>query len=265
MAKSLVQAQFGANAANYSTSSVHAKGASLGRLIELVKPQSSWRVLDVATGGGHVAMAFAPHVREVVASDLTPQMLEETRRNAAAKGLGNIATAEADAEEMPFEDASFDLVTCRIAPHHFPDIAVFVGEVRRVLRPGGVFALVDNVAPDAATTPGHSRAELRDADLTYNAFEKIRDPSHGRALTTGEWLEIVADTGLLVQHSEHQAKAMNFADWCRNMSVPEDTVPRLAAMLREASPALRAFLKPADNDGALTFELAELILIAKKD
>lgn len=264
MSKSLVQAQFGANASNYTSSSVHAKGASLARLVELVSPDPEWAMLDVATGAGHVALTFAPLVAKVVASDITPQMLEETAKNCGRKGLTNVEVAEADAEALPFADESFSLVTCRIAPHHFPDIPGFVSEVRRVLRPGGTFALVDNVAPDTTTTPGFSKSELRDADLTYNAFEKIRDPSHGRALTTTQWQEIVSDTGLEIRHVELQPKSMDFQDWCRNMSVPEDTVPRLATMLQNSSPALRAFLQPREVDGRLGFTLAELILVARK-
>jgi len=80
MSKTLVQQQFGANAANYLTSAVHAKGASLARLVELVAPQKSWVALDVATGAGHTAAAFAPHVARVVASDLTPEMLVQTQK-----------------------------------------------------------------------------------------------------------------------------------------------------------------------------------------
>jgi ubiquinone/menaquinone biosynthesis C-methylase UbiE len=135
--KSLVQRQFGAHAAAYSTSTVHAKGASLARLIELTKPHKTWRALDVATGAGHTAAAFAPHVASVIASDLTEEMLAEAAALAASKGFANMTTARADAEALPFADASFELVTCRIAPHHFPDVPTFVAEARRVLVPGG--------------------------------------------------------------------------------------------------------------------------------
>ncbi len=133
-----------------------------------------------------------------------------------------------------------------------------------MLKPGGTFALVDNVAPDAETTPGFTKADLRDADHAYNAFEKIRDPSHGRALTTGEWLEIVGDTGFSIVHREHQAKAMDFAAWCKTMNVATQTVPKLRSMLADAAPALRDFLKPHDSGGKIGFALAELILIARK-
>jgi ubiquinone/menaquinone biosynthesis C-methylase UbiE len=263
-AKSRVQAQFGANAAKYATSTVHAKGASLQRLVELTKPLSSWSALDVATGAGHTALAFAPHVATVIASDLTPEMLVESAKLASARGFSNMTTTLADAEQLPFADATFDLVTCRIAPHHFPDIAAFVGEAHRVLAPGGTFALVDNVAPDAETTPGFSKSELRDADLTYNAFEKIRDPSHGRALTTAAWKEIVEDAGFALRHTEHCPKSMDFETWCQTMAVAADTVPKLAAMLESPSPALRAFLTPRQTGDKRGFVLTELILIATK-
>ena len=263
-AKSLVRSQFGANAANYSTSAVHAKGASLQQLVDLVQPKSSWTALDIATGAGHTALVFAPYVATLIASDLTPEMLAEVSKLAAERGLKNVSTQQADAENLPFADTTFDLVTCRIAPHHFPEIPAFVGEVARVLKPGGTFALVDNVTPDVESRPGFTKAELRDAGIVYNAFEKIRDPSHGRALSTAEWREIVNDCGLIIGHVEHCPKAMDFDTWCTTMAVDEATVPRLAAMLDAASPALMAFLKPTTDGGKRGFVLTELILIARK-
>ena len=263
MSKTLVQQQFGVNAANYSTSTVHAKGASLGRLVELVKPARDWIVLDIATGAGHTAAAFAPHVARVVASDLTPEMLTEARKLAEAKGLANMETATADAERLPFGDKSFDLVTCRIAPHHFPDVAAFVAESWRVLKPGGLFALVDNVTPDAETAAGFSQSEYAQAAAAYNAFERLRDPSHGRALSTIEWLDLIAGQGFHLLHKEHARKTMEFAAWCRTMAVADETVAHLQSMLAGASPALHAYLQPRTENGKLTFTLFELIALAR--
>ncbi len=257
--KALVQSQFGANAANYATSAVHAKGASLGRLIDLVKPQAAWHALDIATGAGHTAAAFAPHVAKVIASDITPEMLAEAAKLAADKGLANMSTATADAEKLPFPDAAFDLVTCRIAPHHFPDVTAFANEVARVLKPGGTFALVDNIAPDASTTSGFPDTALQEAEQAYNEFEKIRDPSHGRALTTGEWQDVILDANLDIKHIEHQPKAMDFAAWCKNMSVDEPTTARLAGMLDNASPGAQGLPEAGQSlrqalDGALRID-----------
>lgn len=264
MSKSLVQSQFGANARNYVTSAVHAKGASLGRLVELVKPEPDWRALDVATAAGHTAFAFAPYVAHVTASDITPEMLEEARKLAAEKGITNVEMTRADAESLPFAEVSFDLVTCRIAPHHFPDVQAFVAEVWRVLKPGGTFALVDNVAPDAATTPGFPAGELAAAAIEYDAFERLRDPSHVRCLTAGAWRELLERQGFRVETEELLDKAMDFDTWCKNMSAPPPVVAELAERLDTASPALKAFLRTAVNDGKVAFYLVEGVFVVRR-
>lgn len=265
MSKDLVQKQFGAHAAAYATSRVHAKGASLSRVVDLVAPEKHWRALDVATGAGHTALAFAPHVAHVIASDITDEMLAEARKLAADKGLGNVETAKADAEALPFPAASFDLVTSRIAPHHFPDPARFVREVVRVLKPGGTFALVDNIAPDVASTPGFSARDLADAAQAYNAFEKLRDPSHARCLGMDEWSALMAASGLRVTHAERIPKDMEFDPWAVRLGCDTATVATLRAMLREAAPPLKAFLKPREVEGELWFTLDEAIMIARKN
>ena len=160
MDKKLVQEQFGANARTYITSQPHAKGASLQRLVELVEPQPDWQALDIATAAGHTAFAFAPHVAHVRATDITLQMLDVAREQAATRGIGNVTVEHADADNLPYPDGQFDLLTCRIAPHHFPDIGAFLQESVRVLRAGGILAVVDNVVP--AGGPGRFRQRLRE-------------------------------------------------------------------------------------------------------
>jgi ubiquinone/menaquinone biosynthesis C-methylase UbiE len=264
MSKELVRELFGANAANYVVSDVHAKGASLARLVDLVGPRPNWQALDTATGGGHTALVFAPHVKQMVASDLTQEMLDQVNKQVSEKGLTNVETQLADAEDMPFDDDQFDLVTCRIAPHHFPDIPKFVSEVHRVLKPDGIFALVDNAAPDEATNPGFSEDELSEAAATYNSFEKIRDPSHNRAWTTSEWLGCITGSRFSIEHTEILPKKMSFDTWIKNMSVPAERVPGLAAMLHEAKPAFAAYIQKREDEKGLGFSIAELLVIARK-
>jgi SAM-dependent methyltransferase len=249
--KALVRSQFGTHAANYVASRSHAMGASLNRLVELTQPQKSWRVLDIATGAGHTALAFAPHVAHVVASDLTPQMLEQAALLAKTRGIGNVSFESAEAERLPFPDAAFDLVTCRIAAHHFDDVAGFLTEAVRVLKPQGLFALVDNVAPAG------------EAGARYNAFEKLRDPSHSRCLTMAEWQDAVAVAGLRVRTAACLDKPMDFAAWTEQMSVSAADKARLRAMLA-SSPALTAFLRPSSKSGALAFMLVEGLIVAEK-
>jgi ubiquinone/menaquinone biosynthesis C-methylase UbiE len=244
-----VKRRFGAAAESYVRSSDHAQGESLDRLIEIVAPESGWRALDVATGGGHTALALSPHVREVTATDITPPMLAAAARFFAERGARNIRTAEADAQALPFEDASFDLVTCRIAPHHFPDCARFVREAARVVRPGGVVAVIDNVVP-----------EDREAAAAVNAFEKLRDPSHHRAYTEREWLDMFAAAGLAVTHAEPFRKRIGFDGWAARMSVDDATRARLLEMLRATEGETRAWLRPEARDGKWSFSLAELLV-----
>jgi SAM-dependent methyltransferase len=232
-AKALVQSQFGAAAQRYVTSPSHARGDDLALMVELAQPAAHEQALDIATGGGHTALAFAAHVRSVVASDLTAPMLVAAARHIAERGVSNITFAGADAEALPFTDASFDLVTSRIAPHHFPQPQRFVEEVARVLRPGGRFVLNDNMAP-----------EDPELDAFMNRFEAWRDPSHVRAYTVSEWQGWIAQAGLCLEHSEALAsKRYPFQDWVARMRMPEAERAALEAWLLAAPDACKQYFE----------------------
>jgi ubiquinone/menaquinone biosynthesis C-methylase UbiE len=262
MSKQKVQQQFGANAAAYATSKVHAKGYSLSRLVELTQPQPDWHVLDVATAAGHTAFVFAPHVAHVTATDLTPEMLTVAAGLAAEKELTNLTFAPADAEALPYESDMFDLVTCRIAPHHFPDIQQFINEAARVLKPGGLLAVVDNIVPGTHLRGKKARL-LNEAGAYVNAFEKLRDPSHGRCWSVSEWEHGFRQAGLAMQHQELLTKEIEFGSWAARMQVsPEDSI-RLKAMLVQAPTAVSDFLTPQISNDRITFRLTELLAVGK--
>lgn len=249
----LVKRQFGLNAQRYVQSYDHSKGESLDRMVELVKAQPTWRMLDIATGGGHTALAFAPHVREVVATDITQEMLQAAERFIHQKGITNVSFREADACDLPFRDAEFDLVTCRVAPHHFPDCALFVREMARVLRPGGTVAMIDNVVPEDKAT-----------DDYINAFEKFRDPSHVRALTASEWLRHFTDAGFLVDTMEIFRKARDFEAWAGLQTVTGDAKAELKRRLEEAPPESKEALGPETREGQLFFYLTEILILGRR-
>jgi ubiquinone/menaquinone biosynthesis C-methylase UbiE len=261
--KSLAQERFGAFAATYATSRSHAKGGSLPRLVQLAAPQPAWTALDIATGAGHVALALAPHLAHVVASDLTPQMLGVARGLARDRNIINMSFADVRAEALPFADATFDLVTCRIAPHHFDDVRKFVTESARVLRPGGLFGLVENVSPDPSIMEGDAAVLAAAAD-EYNAFEKLRDPSHVRCLTLAEWRNLVAQAGLQERHVELLDKPMVLGPWADQQDVGEAIKRDLKSMLLDGSAASRAFLRPHENKGDVDFILTEAVIIGVK-
>lgn len=251
--KDRVRAQFGRAAGAYATSAVHARGDSLGLLVELVRPQPQWTALDVATGAGHVAFALAPHVARVVASDLTPEMLETVVRLARERGLANVETRVADAEALPFPDASFDLVTCRIAFHHFPRPERAVAEMTRVLRPRGTFGFADNVCVEDAAAAAH-----------YNAFEKLRDPSHHEVLPLSRLTALFAAAGLQVEATRTLTKEIAFHDWADRMRVSVSDKAELLRMLRDLPPALVPQLAPRLDDAAPSFSLWEAVVVARR-
>ncbi|HEY6700870.1 MAG TPA: methyltransferase domain-containing protein [Pseudolabrys sp.] len=250
MSKTAVQEQFGKTAAHYLTSKPHAAGKSLERLVALTSPQKNWHALDVATGGGHVAYTFAPHLERMWATDITQEMLHMVKGEAAKRGLANIRTAYAKAEALPFEDESFDLVTCRIAPHHFDSIPEFLAEVRRVLKPGGLFALVDNVVPPGSV-----------GDYV-NAFERLRDPSHLRAWTMDEWRDALRVAGLRTTHEEQIYKTMEFKSWAARYDATMQAL--LRAMLSQVTPEVKATLDPQGSGAELTFRLCEGLFINRR-
>ncbi|MFN0122309.1 MAG: class I SAM-dependent methyltransferase [Blastocatellia bacterium] len=139
-------------------------------------------VLDVACGPGMVACLFAAHAAHVTGIDLTPAMIEQAGRLVEKRGLANVTLRTGDVRNLPFPDAAFSLVISRYAFHHFPDPATVLGEMVRVCRPGGRVMIAD-----AALSPDKADA--------FNQMERLRDPSHARALTTSEWAELWEQAG----------------------------------------------------------------------
>jgi SAM-dependent methyltransferase len=190
-------------------------------------------------------------------------MLGVARGLAADRNILNMSFADVRAEALPFADATFDLVTCRIAPHHFDDVRKFVRESARVLRPGGLFGLVENVSPDPSMMEGEAAALAVAADA-YNAFEKHRDPSHVRCLTLTEWRDLVVDAGLTERHVELLDKPMVLGPWADQQNVGEAIKRDLKSMLLDGSAAFRAFARPQENKGDVDFILTEAVIIAVK-
>ena len=253
--KSQVQDYFSRTAENYVTSSSHSKGNDLKRLIEIGEWNAQQHALDIATGGGHTALAVAPHVAQITVTDLTPRMLEKAREFLLSQGVANAQFQVADAEQLPFENATFDRATCRIAPHHFPNIARAVQEVARVLKPGGLFLLIDNTVP--------SDPEL---DTFGNTVEKWRDPSHGRSCTVEEWLTFFKQASLSVEHTEMFPKTFNYDDWTARSQLPPQEKAKLEHFILGSNDHIKSSFKVAVRaDGHLeSFSIESVLLKGRK-
>ena len=134
-----VRKNFGPKASEYRLSSTHGNPVDLERMIKLINPSPDASALDVATGGGHTAIALAKCVKQVVAIDITPEMLSEAQIASSQEGLSNIAFRAEDVHNLNISDCQFDIVASRLAVHHFSDVSRALQEMCRVLKPGGNF------------------------------------------------------------------------------------------------------------------------------
>ncbi len=252
--KTDVQKQFGDTAEGYVESLRHRSGPDLIRLVELTEAKPTDIALDIATGGGHTALAVAPHVKHVVASDLTPRMLEAAERFITSQGVENVEFVEADAEDLPFEDAAFDIVTCRVAPHHFDDPQAFVNEAARVLRPGGRFVLMDSLGPDDPAL-----------DDFINEMEARRDATHVRSYTLAKWLEFNEHAGLVVDHHELVIRTHEYPEWTSRSKMSDDAREALDAWVLEQPKKTLEFFEIKINDGQIeSFIDHKVLLRARK-
>jgi SAM-dependent methyltransferase len=181
----LILDQFTRQATVFSTAPTITDEDALRMIVDAAQPTRGDRLLDVACGPGLVVCAVAPHVREATGIDVTPAMLDRARKLATDKGLTNTTWRQGDVYSLPYEDASFTIVTTRFSCHHFLDPAAVLREMVRVCAPGGRVVVVD----DYASEDPRKAAE-------FNKLEKFRDPSHSRCLTLTELKGLFGKVGL---------------------------------------------------------------------
>jgi ubiquinone/menaquinone biosynthesis C-methylase UbiE len=242
----IVDRQFGSNAASYVTSTVHATGEDLATLAGLVRARPGL-VLDLGCGGGHVAYAAAAAGGQVVAYDLSPRMLAEVEREAAKRGLTNIATQAGPAERLSFADASFDYVFTRFSAHHWTDFDAGLREAARVLRPGGTAAFVDVISPGVAIL-----------DTYLQSVEVLRDTSHVRDRTLDEWLRSLAAAGLGDFRVTQSRLRMEFASWIARIGTPPDLADAIRALQAAMSERVRAHFA-IEADGSFMLDVATIV------
>jgi len=250
-----VQAQFGPSAAAYVASPGHAAGPDLEQLIAWGKKRGAARVLDIATGGGHTALAFARFTPSVVALDVTVPMVQAARAFVAAAGAPGVRFLGADVEALPFRDRSFGTVTCRTAAHHFRSLLPALREVARVLRPGGSLLAEDIM--------GHDEEEAAGFMLEV---ERRRDPSHVRSFRQIEWTAFLRAAGLTVMDEAIMPKVRTWEDWTRRSRMAPAPKAELEAFVLAAPAACReAFDFRIEGGRILSFSDRMLLLRADRD
>ncbi|WP_458414768.1 class I SAM-dependent methyltransferase [Schinkia sp. CFF1] len=251
--KQKVKDVFGKNAEAYVTSESHSKGGDLSLLASWLQPQKDWVILDIATGGGHVAKTLSPHVATVIVTDLTEQMLSNTRKH-LNEDYKNMFYVIADAENLPFLEGTFDAVTCRIAPHHFPNPKEFILEVARVLKPGGKFLLIDNVAP-----------EEENLDVFMNTVEKLRDESHVRCLTVNEWRNHFKAANLQELQSLNRKKTFQFQSWVARTADSQEQMEKVEQYIVATNEEIQNYFSVIISDGRVqSHQIDEWMVLYEK-
>lgn len=247
-------AQFDRQSDRYGKSHILADTADVAEALKDLSAAPGARALDIATGGGHTALRVASMGWSVTAGDVSEKMLEAAEKLLRDAGL-RLETLRFAAEEIPFPDATFDLVTARVAPHHFSSPEKFVGEAARVLRPGGHFLLIDGTVPD--NDPA--------TEKWLHSVEKWRDPSHGRFLSRASWEDLVGRSGLTILSSSLHPKKQPDLNWYFDTAAtPAENRILVLDAIQASSPAVRGALRLADEDGKIVWWWPMLRLLAAK-
>lgn len=242
--------QYAPRANAYLTSAVHASGAELERMAELVGQRPDAVALDMGCGGGHVAFRLAPLVGKVVAYDLSSAMLETVAAEAQQRGLGNIVVKQGAAEALPCPDASFDVVATRYSAHHWHRFREGLAQMARVLKPGGLALFMDVV------TPGVSLL-----DTWLQTIELLRDPSHVRNASLEEWRRVLDSLGFALDEVATYKLRLEFTPWIARMRTPDAHVAAIRSLQQRAPAEVSDYFEIGD-DGSFTVDTA--LMVARK-
>lgn len=213
------------------------------------------RVLDVATGGGHTGIFLASLGHDVTLADLAQPMLDRAAKAATERGF-TVGTQLHAAEKFPNADGEFDLVTCRVAAHHFSSPEDFIRETARVLKRGGYFLLIDGSVADDET----------EAEEWLHAVEKFRDPSHHRFLTPRAWSKICEAKGLTVQSVAMNPFKQPDLNWYfETAATSPRNRERVLELITNAPESARRLFRLGGEDGKIVWWWQRLTLIARKN
>jgi SAM-dependent methyltransferase len=187
-----------ARAEAYRQSEAHASGPDLDLLVEWAEGAET--ALDVASGGGHVARRLREAGLDVVTVDPAPGMR---------------ADVQAFAEDLPFDDRSFEVVACRVAAHHFADVEAAMHELARVA--AGRVLVVDNLNMGGAAEEA----------------ERLRDPSHVRNYDEAEWRALYAGAGLELEDVRVFDRPIDLAAWLERAGCTGNDARRVRELMAE--------------------------------
>jgi len=248
------QEQFQKQSHRYAKGHILEKTEDVAAALEGLDLPAGAEALDVATGAGHTAFFLARAGLRVTASDLTPGMLERVREGAAERGL-DVQTRQHSAEALPYPDGTFDLVTCRVAPHHFSSPGDFVSESARVLKPEGWFVVIDGTVPD----------DSPEAEAWLHEVEKLRDPSHNRLIPPREWRAMCEQSGLAVEKLVIAYRKQPDLEWYfETAATSPENREKVRALIASATGPIREHYRLGEEEGKTVWWWPMLMLVARK-
>lgn len=246
--------QFDRQSARYGKSHILADVEDVRAVLARMPQTKPGRALDVATGGGHTGIYLASLGWQVTLSDISAAMLERAKTLAQERGL-TVETKQHPAESFPFADECFDLVTCRVAPHHFSDPVAFINETARVLRHGGHFILIDSSVQD----------DEPEAEEWLHQVEKLRDPSHNRLRSPRTWTMLCEEAGLQVGSVEmHPLKQPDLNWYFETAATSPENRAKVLELVRNAPESARRLFRLGEEDGKIVWWWPRLSLLATK-
>ncbi len=248
------QEQFGRQSHRYAKGHILQNVDDLREALNFLELPPPATVLDVATGAGNTGLFFAGLGHSVTVSDIAQPMLDRALEEARQRGL-SIQTKLHPAEEFPFPDGKFDLVSCRVAPHHFSAPDSFVRECSRTLKRGGYLLIIDGTVEDGQA----------EAEAWIHQIERLRDPSHQRLITPRQWREICAANRLTVERCILHAYKQPDLNWYfETAATSPESRQKVLELVEHAPVAAKKLFRLGLEDGKIVWWWQRLTLIARK-
>lgn len=247
-----VQENFGKNAQNYRYSLVHNNPNDLNRMVRLLKPQPQDKILDVATGAGHTAIKLADYTQEqVIAIDITREMLSEAKKQADKNNIHNIDFRIEDVHNMKSPDNVFDIVVSRLAAHHFSNIRRALKEMCRVLKTGGKLYILD-----CSTVDGNESEKM------FNKIEFLRDSSHIYSYSPRIWTKLLKELPLTVEKMNFYKLRYELPQWFERMKTEKKNRDEIFKILGNLSEATSNYY-PYNKNYITTYRI-EIMAVKKR-
>lgn len=221
---------------DYVKSEIHSNGPDLNEILRIVSNKSFKNVLDLGCGGGHVSYKISPFVENVIACDITKEMLKSVEMEAEKRGFKNIKTVQSVAEKLPFKDNEFDAVFCRFTTHHWNDVTASLREIKRVLVPEGLAMFIDVYSP-----------EIPMLDTWLQTLEILRDISHVRNFRISEWSSLLGDAKFFITEMKTFTIRLEFEDWILRTRTPIERKEAIISLLKNAPIDVIEYLNVEEN------------------